>query len=451
MSTNVAETQLMQQSIAAACITDPVHIEGGQLLALQLARRHQHSLKESLQQASFLRLPTVFMRTLPRNASTGKVQKALVQEALDVERVAEQATLEELRQVQQTQLRWYWSLVQWSVAFVTSACVASCLVALAFQMVGVVTILFIAPLALLFNLYAFSWIHVSFAYAALDSSTQSLLVLVYACSCKYFGLWPSILSAALLAVVLVRGAFYKAEAYPKDWARERPWLVARLEKLQDSDSSRRWAKRVSPFRIAAGVSLLLQVGLHVEPARAAASQFCLCLCVLVAYGRMLPRAPDCKDVFTPQRVVAFMLSMMETTRFLICVPVPVLLILPKLVMSDMGSTWGWEKLKFLNSSFKPVTKKQAQTQYEGPEALHSKVWSGTYRDGSVWIDLKPAVDVEMHAESASTSEAVHASTEAGRLGQRLARDAGLDFQGSTDSLRLVRLSVLLKKHMQPLP
>mmetsp|Transcript_60797 Transcript_60797/g.112803 ORF Transcript_60797/g.112803 Transcript_60797/m.112803 type:complete len:1471 (-) Transcript_60797:43-4455(-) len=456
MSTNVAESQLMQRSIAAACITDPVHVEGGQLLALQLARQHRYSLRESLQQAAFLRLPVVFMRSVPRNVSTGKVQKQLVQNAMTVERVAEEEALEELHKVQQTQLQWYWLLARWMALALTCGPIALCFVAALTASVfglskpGMAQICFMGPLGVILNVYVFSWIHVSFAYAPLGKGTLSVVVLAYALSCQQA--LPSLLTAGLLVTIFGRGALYKAEA----WSRHTvPWHVEQLRKWLATDFGKKWTKRLSPLKITAAASLLLQVVVHVEAARSSVMQFGLCIWVLVACGRILPRAPCCEDTLSVQRVVALVMSMIETTRFLLCVPLPVLLMLPKLVMHERGSQWGWDQLALLKYCAKPITKKQVQVQYEGPDAAHSQVWSGTYRDGSVWIDLKPTVDLDVQmedmTESASAGPAVHASTEAGRLGQRLAREAGLDFQGSVDSLRLVRLSVLLKKHMHPLP
>merc|ERR1711871_1844857 len=89
MATNIVEIELQQGPIAAACITDPVHVEGGSCVVLEINWQDAWSLRDSLQRASFLRMPILYMCNIPRNASTGKVQKALVQGILDEDYKAE--------------------------------------------------------------------------------------------------------------------------------------------------------------------------------------------------------------------------------------------------------------------------------------------------------------------------------------------------------------------------
>ena len=97
MATNVAEVKLENGgAVASACITDPLQVEGGSTVVLELRERDAWTLRDSLQQASFLRLPVLFTQKMLRNASTGKVQRSLVQEErkaeLELELQAQAAT-----------------------------------------------------------------------------------------------------------------------------------------------------------------------------------------------------------------------------------------------------------------------------------------------------------------------------------------------------------------------
>merc|ERR1719261_2201108 len=65
------------------------------------------SLRDCLQRTSFLRMPVLFTCSMPRNSSTGKVQKALVQAALEKDYEAERQSADELRATQRVQLAWY--------------------------------------------------------------------------------------------------------------------------------------------------------------------------------------------------------------------------------------------------------------------------------------------------------------------------------------------------------
>ncbi|CAJ1340792.1 unnamed protein product [Effrenium voratum] len=78
MSTNTVEVQLEHGGdVAACCITEPVHVEGGASVVLELRAGDQWSLRNSLQQASFLRMPVLFVCKMPRNESTGELSLGL--------------------------------------------------------------------------------------------------------------------------------------------------------------------------------------------------------------------------------------------------------------------------------------------------------------------------------------------------------------------------------------
>ena len=65
MATNVAEVKLENGgAVASACITDPLQVEGGSTVVLELRERDAWTLRDSLQQASFLRLPVLFTQNI---------------------------------------------------------------------------------------------------------------------------------------------------------------------------------------------------------------------------------------------------------------------------------------------------------------------------------------------------------------------------------------------------
>ncbi|CAJ1428842.1 unnamed protein product, partial [Effrenium voratum] len=113
MSTNTVEVQLEHGGdVAACCITEPVHVEGGASVVLELRAGDQWSLRNSLQQASFLRMPVLFVCKMPRNESTGKVQKSLVQELRLAESDLEASHRRQLRHAQAAQAAWYWRIAR---------------------------------------------------------------------------------------------------------------------------------------------------------------------------------------------------------------------------------------------------------------------------------------------------------------------------------------------------
>jgi hypothetical protein len=107
VATNVVEMDLQQRSIAAACITDPVHVQGGSCAVLEINWVDEWSLRDSLQQASFLRMPILYKCQMPRNQSTGKVQKSLLQAEMVKEHEAEMKAVADLRRTQKLQIDWY--------------------------------------------------------------------------------------------------------------------------------------------------------------------------------------------------------------------------------------------------------------------------------------------------------------------------------------------------------
>merc|ERR1719362_788439 len=96
MATNAVELQLQHGPVTAACITDPIHVQGGSNVVLELRPQDEWSFKHSLQRASFLRMPVLYVCDMPRNASTGKVQKAIVQAGLEKDLEVEQEQAQEV-------------------------------------------------------------------------------------------------------------------------------------------------------------------------------------------------------------------------------------------------------------------------------------------------------------------------------------------------------------------
>eukprot|EP00913_Durusdinium_trenchii_P001209 g1112.t1 len=112
MATNVAELQLTAGAVSACCITEPLHVEGGASVVLELQPGNPQGLRKSLQDASFLRMPILYTCKMPRNESTGKVQKSLVQELRVKEARLEAQQLVEQGRKDLKQVSWYWRITK---------------------------------------------------------------------------------------------------------------------------------------------------------------------------------------------------------------------------------------------------------------------------------------------------------------------------------------------------
>lgn len=431
MATGVVEMDLQQRSIAAACITDPVHVEGGSCVVLEINWQDVWSFCESLQQASFLRMPVLYVCQMPRNASTGKVQKALVQAALEKEHEAEKVAAQELHVAQQVHYDWYvrlaspfkivcaiqpWTLlgvsqalwypdtlplVCWPIVFVAEFTVQLCLV---------------------------SWTYGACAHAGnlgpRAAGVALLLVIVPALAAVMLGLtaWPSTLLASILLALVVTFGHLKKEA----------------DQSQDSDSK---LSRVNRLQFAVVVGMMPRW----LPFEGTTAMFIMGLLSVFAVNRCLPAPPWASSGagHLVQRLGAITWSFLDAPGYMLCFPVAFVLALPSLVLAQFPA-FAWKRQP---GQGQPPAKKQLRDQYCGPRQQYSRVTGELGSDGCIWIDVRTSYWQNTEEDVAEKREVI-ASTPAGGLAQSLARQAGVDFQ-SVDSLRISRLSVLLKKNLKP--
>eukprot|EP00439_Symbiodinium_sp_Y106_P033740 s1175_g4.t1 len=151
-----------------------------------------------------------------------------------------------------------------------------------------------------------------------------------------------------------------------------------------------------------------------------------------------------------QRVAAHCSSMVETLRYLVCFPILFVLALPSIMQFEFqGLAWKW-----LENGGVPIARKKESTPWAGPSDHLEHVQSGMGRNEVIWVHTESNFMEEpggrdVSQDASEEVAAVVAQTPAAQLAQQLARQAGVDFR-SVDSLRIARLSVLLKKHMRPI-
>mmetsp|Transcript_78171 Transcript_78171/g.121958 ORF Transcript_78171/g.121958 Transcript_78171/m.121958 type:complete len:1461 (+) Transcript_78171:78-4460(+) len=441
VATNVVEQDLQQRAIAAACITDPVHVQGGSCVALEINWVDEWSLRDSLQQASFLRMPILYKCQMPRNQSTGKVQKSLLQEEMVKEHQAEMKAVAELRHSQNVQLDWYLSMAMWALligalpALFTVARAAPS--AFESRLVLVTGSWLLGLHARFFHLLIdiiLNWCYVAWAFAAcahagrLGVMRAVPAVLVTSLS---IGLLSDSLAAAfctplLISVVVAYGVLGKHAE------KENPSKLLRLLMAAYGRSSRLVFAGIfglAPRTILPGSSLHALFGF---------------LCI-VALGRCLP-AP-CWSLgslqLILQRFTAHILSFYESVGYMMAFPTMFVLGIPSIASSQHPEkTW-----KLLKEQGKPLVRKQVGSQYAGPQKVLSNIYTTENSDGTIWIDID---DRKCYWDKPEVSEgkSIQAATPVGARAQVLARQAGVDFL-SVDSLRIARLSVLLKKHLKP--
>eukprot|EP00928_Gymnodinium_smaydae_P005193 TRINITY_DN11785_c0_g2_i1.p1 TRINITY_DN11785_c0_g2~~TRINITY_DN11785_c0_g2_i1.p1 ORF type:complete len:1479 (-),score=258.43 TRINITY_DN11785_c0_g2_i1:130-4020(-) len=446
VATNVAELELQQRSVAAACITDPVHVEGGSCVVLEMNWQDKWSLKECFQQASFLRMPILFMCEMPRNPSTGKVQKALVQELLEAEHVAETAAQEELSATQRAQLAWYGRIS-------------------APALLGV--LLAQSPRA---------WLQLGRALASLGSAAPSSAA---------GALLRSL--ATLAAGAVLRGCLvawtYGAAAHvtnltPNGGSSLRRLVAAGIV-LLTALAGGAVARGVNSSPIIAGVlvSMVIAFGMMDKVAEdkfksdglfekmrnkigrivfalimGVAPDLIGCadtwwfyvrgLLLIFALNRRLPPSPKPRNfaLHAFQRTAAILSSALEAPAYMVSLAVVFGLTLPSLILAQF-SNFAWARLQ---RPGQPVAQRSEKWIYSGPRQSLSSLKVDAWWDGSVSTDVN-----EVENEDAIMTEKieVHAQTPAGTYAQTLARKAGVDFE-SMDSLKIARLSVMLKKHLK---
>eukprot|EP00930_Biecheleria_cincta_P045226 TRINITY_DN31177_c0_g1_i1.p1 TRINITY_DN31177_c0_g1~~TRINITY_DN31177_c0_g1_i1.p1 ORF type:complete len:1417 (+),score=245.79 TRINITY_DN31177_c0_g1_i1:108-4358(+) len=417
IATNVAELQLQKGPIVSACITDPLHVEGGSSVVLEMKSQDVWSLRDSLQQASFLRMPILFTRQMPRNPSTGKVQKALVQEKIVADHEVERRSAQELHASQEVQLRWFTEISRgwltlicaaqpWSVMFIVQA-------ALRLKATDLIIACARFPIEALFQLNLVAWTYAAWAHAGALGLKKSGLVtvsLAFAGTLAGISMWSILACLALMSSIVIFGYVEAASADSKDHV---PSFLTNA------------CKGIGRLRFTILVGLMPRL-LRLE---GMAVHFTIGLFCLIACSRFLPNVP---------------LSLFETLGYMLSFPVPFVLALPSVILSTCPD-FSWKRLV---TTGRPLARHQMGQAYHGAddqlERVKSEVWR---KDGSVWVDV---VSKWMDDSGAQEPEkvAAHAESPAGSLAQQLARKAGVDFK-SVDSLKIARLSVLLKKHLKP--
>jgi len=418
MATNVAEVKLEQGgAVASACITDPLHVEGGSTVVLELRERDAWTLRDSLQQASFLRLPILYTRKMMRNASTGKVQRSLVQEQRKAELELEMAASSSLHKAQSSQVSWYLCLMRRPLLII--------LFCQGGTLIGVLKALMTAsPSALMWTalgvtkemvvqLCLVSWTFGALAQAANLKQKQCGLAL------GLFGLvgllspsWCGLLTAsAMLVAVTAHG-------------------LGRLPRLD------REAKRLE-------LAICMGLGARLAPFKDTTFLYALGILMIFASNRRLPAPPGCAGVaWVLQQAAAQCVSLVDSLQYLVCFPVMFVLALPSIVQADFQD-FAWKQL---GRGGVPIAAKKESWPVAGPADHLSYVQSGTGRNEEVWVDTQCSLE-EQRTETMEDIPVV-AQTPAAIRAQQLAKQAGVDFR-SVDSLRIARLSVLLKKHMKP--
>ena len=443
MATNVVELELQQRSIAAACLTDPVHVGGGVSVVLQIKWLDVSSFKESMQQASFLRLPIVFMCEMPRNESTGKVQKALVQATLDAELKADLFFARVVGSTQRAQLLWYTCLA-WLPCM--SACFFQPWNLLGFcksplrdnWLMGYYCIAFLVE-SIIF-LCVVAWTHSASAHAGNLGESGSLGALFIWANMGFLAgrLFAARVACALVCSVILFGIFVKKHTDAGD--------ARYITSMMGSACCRMGS---------VGFAAVVAGCLRLVASPAVTAHFIAGLLCIFAVNRRLPPphwkvAPvpsECFRVqehrlYVCQRIGSICWSFIETLFYMMGLPFVFLLTLPSL-MQDLYPSLAW-RVKQRFAKAQPVAQKQKNWPFPGPRQQLSRLTSGTWSDGSVWVDVKATQFV---SPGAPIRESVQAQTAAGVQAQKLAHDAGVDFV-SVDSLKLSRLSVMLKKQLK---
>jgi hypothetical protein len=420
MATNIVELDLQKDSIAAACITDPLHVEGGSCCVLEIDWKDVWSLRDCLVKTSFLRMPVLFVCIMKRNSSTGKVQKALVQGMLEEEQEAEVRASDQLKSTQKAQLLWYCKLVwpfivpcigqPWTLFMLAQA-----LTQLDWWHVALCLLRFLGEALLRISLLA--WTYCAPAHAnnlgAKSASAGPLLVVLTGSLCNA-AVTNLVVASVFLALVTFQPLANKFLDY-----------IGRIS-----------------------FALLLGLAPRFFCSSEVTWYYALGLLSLIATNRTLPMALQSSHpaLCVLQRVIAVARSFCESLGYMLCVTVVFLLALPNTVLNQYPDK-AWQRLLCQGQ---PLAQKQSGKDLEpylGHRNQLDQIRCESTWNGGLWVDInhqqrrEPEAPVEGH---------VKAQTPAGAHAQLLAKKAGVDFH-SVDSLRIARLSVMLKKGMAAKP
>jgi len=202
----------------------------------------------------------------------------------------------------------------------------------------------------------------------------------------------------------------------------------------------RWGGRLSFAALVGLLSRLL-------PFKAATECYVLCLLCLIAAGRCLPASgkPVPMVFHILQRATAVVCSLGSALSYMLCYPLGFALVLPSLVLAQFADR-AWKRMKRYG---KPLAHKPSKWPMAGPSDHLTAVSVEPCWDGTLWVDTEEIAVADTSKAVAATlaRHEVRATTAAGARAQELARQAGVDFHG-TDSLKIARLSVLLKRHLR---
>ena len=425
VATGVAELQLTSGAVSACCITDPLHSEGGQTVVLELQPGFADlwGLRKSLRDAAFLRLPILYTCSMPRNESTGKVQKALVQEVRHAEVALDVEQLSEHRRIEATQVAWYWRMSKPVLFFILLAqprsswnliqAVLSDSIISKFLWTTL-TVLGIGKESVL-QLSLVAWTYGAFAQAG-------------SCGSKFLGLVP----AVVFSIGVVAGSWTSA------------FISTALMSLVILGAQEKWKKltdKVGRLCFSIVVALLLRL-----PLKDASWLYALGLLLLYASNRRLPASS------LVQAVASYGLSLLESARYLGCFPVLFVLGLPSIIRSEWQN-FAWKRCGA------PETpegfKKQVPPEIEMEGVSGEKYWQRIPQRGNkdkwterIWVDVKDKAGIlDVDPMAAHPGPKPRGETPTQERVQKLAKEAGVDFV-TVDSLKIQRLLMRLQKYMK---
>ena len=392
MATNVAELQLTTASVSACCITEPVHVEGGASVVLELQQNGDPwSLRKSLQDASFLRMPILYTCSMPRNESTGKVQKALVQELRKKEAVLEAQLNAQQRCNEHSQVAWYWQMSKpWLLLTVglqpRSLCdLLQAIFSSSKPWWSILTFLGVGKESVV-QLCLAAWTYGALAQVP-GCGVGSWSLVLMPLAGRSFGA----VLAALVAAVLLLG----------------------------QEQRKHLQQKVGRLRFSIAVTLLLRL-----PIKDTSLLYTVTLLLLYAANR---RPPLGKSV--GQQVISYVLSLVESVQYLACFPMLFLLALPSIVQSEM-ETFAWSRM----TQELPDFQRQAPSEVE----RHLSKVTGWMDWNRIWIDIVSSelAGNDTVSESTEKTSCVTSTAKQARA-QQLAKQAGVDFR-SVDSLKIAR-------------
>jgi hypothetical protein len=391
------------------------------------------------------------MVEMPRNASTGKVQKALVQAILEQDHQAEVAAKEELRLTQRAQLAWYADIIRPMVI----PCALQPMIALELYQVvrnasDVPPLVLTLTLAQTFLKFGFeaalrlsltAWTYGASAHAASLICNNGLslmdpgmpLIVAAVAGAVSTGASVTRVAAGLGVAGVLVSAVAGLGVFDK-----------RAKDGKISEESKFAQVRGKVGRVGSAVIIGVMPRLLPYLSGSATTYYGFGLLTIFALNRRLPGhlRPGGSVSASLQRLAATAWGFLEAPGYMLSLAVTFSLALPGLIIKDYCN-FAWGSKKFRQG--KSLGQQQSAWPFAGP---HKQLNNVKCEEGPpIWAD----VNSNQYYETQAPMEVeVRAQTPAGSKAQTLARQAGVDFH-SMDSLRVARLSVMLKKHLRPKP